>query len=55
LGWDQTVDDGEMITWLLIEDEMDKPQRWVQESSYVNLTDPNYRQFIPRAACRTAT
>ncbi len=54
-GWDQTIEDGETITWLLIEDVMDNPQRWVQESSYVTLTNPDYRQFIPRAACRSAS
>ncbi len=54
-GWDQTIEDGETITWLLIEDLMDNPQRWVQESSYVTLTNPDYLQFIPRAACRSAS
>ena len=55
MGWDETVEDGETITWLLIEDVMNNPQRWVQESRYVTLTDPDYREFIPRAACRTAS
>lgn len=54
LGWDQTVEDGETISWLLIEDEMDRAQRWVQDSGYVSLSEVNYQQYIPRAACRSA-
>lgn len=54
LGWDQTVEEGETITWLLVEDVMDQSQRWVQDSQYVTLSEANYREYIPRAACRSA-
>lgn len=53
LGWDQTEEAGKSLTWLLIEDIVDGPQRWVLESNYVILTDPEYKDHIPRAACRS--
>lgn len=54
LGWDQSVEDGETITWILIDDGLDRAQRWVQDSKFITLSEVNYQQFVPRAACRSA-
>jgi hypothetical protein len=54
LGWDETEGEGLVITWILIEDQVDQPQRWIQESEYIWISYPDYRDFIPRAACRLA-
>ena len=53
LGWDQTVEDGEVVTWILIDDDINQPQRWVRESEYLTLSHPDYMDFIPRVACRS--
>jgi hypothetical protein len=54
LGWDQTLVEGKVITWILFEDDMDQPQRWLQQSDYVTISDPDFTLYIPRAACRAA-
>jgi hypothetical protein len=53
LGWDQTTEDGQVLYWLLVGDDVNQPQIWVRDSEFVLITSPNYRDFIPRIACRT--
>ncbi len=52
LGWDQTEEEGEVLFWILIENEPGQPQIWVRESPFVILSHENYKDFMPRAACR---
>ncbi|MBN2550186.1 MAG: hypothetical protein JXB15_13570 [Anaerolineales bacterium] len=53
LGWDETEEDLDIITWLLIEDNLGSPQRWIKESEFLVISFVNYKEFLPRAACRT--
>lgn len=53
LGWDETEEDLDIITWLLIEDNLGSPQRWIKESEFLVVSISTYKEFLPRAACRT--
>lgn len=52
LGWDQISEDGKMFYWILVEDILGQPQVWIRESEFVLITPLNYKDFLPRAACR---
>ena len=52
LGWDQTIEDDHTLYWILIEDEVDQPQKWVRESEFLDILFPDYKDFVLRAACR---
>ncbi len=52
LGWDETEEFEEITTWLLIENDLDKPQKWIKDSEYLLLGFPEYKTLIPRLACR---
>lgn len=55
LGWDQTVEDGKTYYWILVDDRMGQPQMWMRESEFVLITPLNYKDFLPRAACRVVS
>jgi len=52
LGWDQTTEEEQTVTWILIEDRLSQPQVWIKESEYVVINIPSYKDFMPRALCR---
>jgi hypothetical protein len=52
LGWDETTEDKQTVYWILVEDKLDSPQKWIKESEFLTIAYPNYKEFIPRAACR---
>lgn len=52
LGWDEVVERDGMVTYLLIENELGKSQKWIKDSEYLLLAVPDYREFIPHLACR---
>lgn len=52
LGWDEVVELKETVTYLLIENDLEQPQKWVKDSEYLLLAVPGYKEFIPRLACR---
>ncbi len=52
LGWDEMVELEETVTYILIENDLDKPQKWIKDSEYILLSIPDYRELIPRLACR---
>ena len=52
LGWDEMLELDETVTYILIENDLDKPQKWIKDSEYVLLSVPDYKAFIPRLACR---
>lgn len=52
LGWDETIELNEIVTYVLIENDLDKPQKWIKDSEYILLSIPDYKAFIPRLACR---
>jgi len=52
IGWDESVVDGETVTWLLITDQADSPQLWIKASEFATISVPDYKEFLPRAACR---
>lgn len=53
LGWDEIQESGEAVTYLLIEDEVGFPQRWIQDSEFLVLTIQEYKDFLPNIVCRT--
>lgn len=52
LGWDEMLEQDETVTYILIENDLDKPQKWIKDSEYILLSVPDYKAFIPRLACR---
>ena len=54
LGWDQVEEDGRQWVWILVEDVIGKAQVWVRESEFVLVSNLDYMNFVPRAACRPA-
>lgn len=52
LGWDEMVELKETVTYLLIENDLFQPQKWIKDSEYILLAVPDYKGFIPRLACR---
>jgi len=52
IGWDETIEEDETITWLLIEDELGNPQKWIKDSEYLVIAVENFKEFLPKAACR---
>jgi hypothetical protein len=54
LGWDQVLEDGRQWVWILIQDVIGQPQVWIRESEYIRVSNLDYKNFVPRAACRPA-
>jgi hypothetical protein len=52
MGWDEVDELKETATYLLIENDLKKPQKWIKDSEYLLLAIPNYKDFIPHLACR---
>jgi hypothetical protein len=40
--------------WILIQDVIGQPQVWIRESEYIRVSNLDYKNFVPRAACRPA-
>lgn len=55
LGWDETETEDGIITWILIEDKIDQPQRWIIADENVTISAPNYKEFMPHVACRSSS
>ena len=54
LGWDQVTEDAQEWIWILIQDVVGQAQVWIRESEYVLVSQLDYKNFVPRAACRPA-
>ena len=53
LGWDEyEIEDG-LVDWLLIEDEIESPQKWILLDGKVTISVPDYKGFLPQVACRS--
>ena len=53
LGWDEYETETGVEDWVLIEDEIDRPQKWIVADEDVVITPPNYEEFMPQVACRS--
>jgi hypothetical protein len=52
LGWDAVEEDGQDWVWVLISDVIGQAQVWIRESEYVIISHLDYKDYLPRAACR---
>ncbi len=52
LGWDEVMELDKAVTYILIENELGFPQKWIKDSEYILVAVPDYKEFIPRLACR---
>lgn len=52
LGWDEYETETGVQDWVLIEDEIERPQNWVEVNDDVVISPANYKEFMPQVACR---
>jgi hypothetical protein len=55
LGWDEFETEGGLVDWILIEDEIERPQKWVIADESIMVSPPNYKEFMPQVACRSSS
>ncbi len=55
LGWDEFETGDGLVDWILIEDEIDRPQKWIIDDENVTISAPDYKEFMPQVACRSSS
>jgi hypothetical protein len=55
LGWDEYETRDGPVVWILIEDEIDRPQKWLVADEKVTISAPDYLTFVPQVACRSSS
>lgn len=55
LGWDEFEAEDGIFDWVLIDDEIGSPQKWISLDENVTISVPNYKEFMPQFACRASS
>jgi hypothetical protein len=51
LGWDEVEIDNGLSSWVMFEDPGVGAQFWVLVDENIAISEPNYKEFLPRIAC----
>ena len=55
LGWDEFETEDGIDDWVLIEDEIGRPQNWIRIDDNVTISVSNFKDFLPQFACRSSS